>query len=206
MSLVLLDKVGQMAKRRTMLRGWLLWKHNANVQRLKEVDAKYVAALQQRESDQVLQEEQSRAIVADARARVLRECEARESEEVAQYKRALLRQRERLLQMASAWSEQQAEHSVVSAETDEILRHEQRRAAETYMASKSKIDALESAMASQEMAVREAESKLRDVAGMALDCVLDEYCFCRYVCCACENMNLEKTIESYIFAFLASVK
>ena len=96
-----------------------------------------------------------------------------QAEEIAQYKRALLRQRERLLQMASAWSEQQAEHSVVSAETDEILRHEQRRAAETYMASKSKIDALESAMASQEMAVREAESKLRDVAGMALDCVLE---------------------------------
>ena len=182
MSLVLLDKVGEMAKRRTLLRGWLLWKHNANVQRLKEVDAKYVAALQQRESDQVLQEEQSRAIVADAHARVLRECEARESEEVAQYKRALLRQRERLLQMASAWSEQQAEHSVASAETDEILRHEQRRAAETYMASKSKIDALESAMASQEMVVHEAESKLRDVAGMALDCVFDEYCFHECVC------------------------
>ena len=152
-----------------MLRGWLLWKHNANVQRLKEVDAKYVASLQQRESDHVLQEEHSRAIVADARASVMRECEARESQEVAQYKRALLQQRERLLQMASAWSEQQAEHSVVSAETDEMLRLEQKRVAETYMASQSKIDRLESAMASQELAVQEAESKLRDVAGMVLD-------------------------------------
>ena len=152
-----------------MLRGWLLWKHNANVQRLKEVDAKYVASLQQRESDHVLQEEHSRAIVADARASVMRECEARESQEVAQYKRALLQQRERLLQMASAWSEQQAEHSVVSAETDEMLRLEQQRVAETYMASQSKIDQLESAMASQELAVQEAESKLRDVAGMVLD-------------------------------------
>ena len=142
--LVVLEKVCKQAYAKATIRSLQLWKQHVKISSRENIQQK-VHAMQQQAHQQ--------------------------AQEIAQYKRALLRQRERLLQMASAWSEQQAEHSVVSAEADEILRLEQERVAETYMASKSKIDNLESAMASQEMAVQKAESKLRDVEGMVLDCI-----------------------------------
>ena len=65
--------------------------------------------------------------------------------------------------MADAWSKQQAEHSAISDETDEMLRLEQQHSSEAYMASASAIENMESALSAQQAAAQNAELKLRDM-------------------------------------------
>ena len=156
-----------------MLRGLLLWKRNvdkaareaervAGLKRRNELEAEYSTGkqllLEQREQEQVL--------LKDEHTSVLRAREERQEQEVAQYKGALLRQRQRLLQVTNTWSKQQAEHSALSARTDEMLRLEHERAAETNLANSSTVANLENAVAAQQMAAQTAESKLRDMEGM----------------------------------------
>ena len=88
------------------------------------------------------------------------------AQEVAQYKAALLRQRQRLLHMADAWGKQQAEHSALSAETNEMLRLQQKHVEQTHMANANKIANLESTMIARENAAQTAKSKLREMEGM----------------------------------------
>ena len=162
LSLVLLDKVCERSKMREMFRGFRLWKHNIDAQRHIELEAECATATQllkqHRESEEELLRQHSRKMT-DERTRIMRECEARQVQEITHYKSALLRQRQRLLQTADAWSKQQVEHSAISAETDEMLRLGQQRSAEIYMASTNTIKNLEST-------VQNAESKLRDTEGL----------------------------------------
>ena len=186
LSLVLLEKVCEKSNMRAMLRGLLLWKRNvdkaareaervAGLKRRNELEAEYSTGkqllLEQREQEQVL--------LRDEHTSVLREREERREQEVAQYKGALLRQRQRLLEVTNTWSKQQAEHSALSARTDEMLRLEHERAAETNLANSSTVANLENAVAAEQMAVQTAESKLRDMEGMCRVYV--------YVCVFCRS-------------------
>ena len=166
LSLMLLDRVCEKSAMRSKRRCLQRWKRHvdqsardaertATLKYRDELEADYAAALK----------ENSRAM-SEEKASIIRECEARQAQEVAQYKAALGRQRQRLLQMADAWGKQQAEHSALSAETDEVLRLQQQRAGEIHTASASKIVNLESAVAARQNAVQSAESKLRDMEGM----------------------------------------
>ena len=180
-SLMLLDHVCEKCAMRSMRRYLLRWKQHSDrvrrdaerisiSKRRDELEAEYAASkkllLQQhRESEQVLLREQSRAM-RDEHASVMHESAAQQAQEIEQYKKALLRQRQRLLQMASAWSKQQAEHSTLSAETDEMLRAEQQRFADTVLEHSRTVENLESAVASRQVDVETAESKLRDMEGI----------------------------------------
>ena len=166
LSLMLLDRVCEKSAMRSKRRCLQRWKRHVDQSAR---DAERTATLKYRDE---LEAEYSRAM-SEEKASIIRECEARQAQEVAQYKAALGRQRQRLLQMADAWGKQQAEHSALSAETDEMLRLQQQRAAEVHTASASKIVNLESAMAARQNAVRSAELKLRDMEGMlAMMCAI----------------------------------
>ena len=178
---MLLDHVCDKCAMRSMRRYLLRWKQHSDQawrdaerisisKRRDELEAEYAASkkllLQQhRESEQVLLREQSRAM-SDEHASAMHEHAAQQAQEIEQYKKALLRQRQRLLQMASAWSKQQAEHSTLSAETDEMLRAEQQRFADTVLEHSRTVENLESAVASRQVDVETAESKLRDMEGI----------------------------------------
>ena len=184
LSLMLLDRVCEKSAMRSKRRCLQRWKRHvdqsardaertAALKYRDELEAEYATArrflLQQ---EQLFLKENSRAM-SEEKASIIRECEARQAQEVAQYKAALGRQRQRLLQMADAWGKQQAEHSALSAETDEMLRLQQQRAGEIHTASASKIVNLESAVAARQNAVQSAESKLRDMEGMfTMMCVI----------------------------------
>ena len=184
LSLMLLDRVCEKSAMRSKRRCLQRWKRHvdqsardaertATLKYRDELEAEYATArrflLQQ---EQLFLKENSRAM-SEEKANIIRECEARQAQEVAQYKAALGRQRQRLLQMADAWGKQQAEHSALSAETEEMLRLQQQRAAEMHTTSASKIVNLESAMAARQNAVQSAESKLRDMEGMfTMMCVI----------------------------------
>ena len=173
LSLMILERVLEKSTTRTIRRCLSRWKYIskqgarneeqifASKQR-EELQAEYAAAhkllLQQRESDQLLLQEHSREI-NDQLARVVRQCEARESEEVAQYKHALMRQRQTVSQITRAWSKQQSE-------TSEMLQLEQQHVADTFLEQSRVMENLESAMTTREAAAQEAELRLREMEGI----------------------------------------
>ena len=173
LALMMLEHVLEKSVTRTIRRCLLRWKHLSTkaardeervmvFKQRDELQAEYVAAqqllVQQRESDQLLLQERSRAMT-DEHARVMRECESRESQEVAQYKRALLRQRETLSQITSAWSQQQSE-------TNEMLQLEQQQVANTFLEHSHLVENLESEVTTRQVAAQKAELQLRDMEGI----------------------------------------
>ena len=172
LSLVLIDKICDMYTRRTLLRAFLLWKHNA------DIDVNYGIAnnllLNERKSKQQLRMEHSCAMAAS---------EARQAQEVAEYKTALSQQQQNLSQMTGACSNLQAERLALRAEIDEISRLEQQRAADTLLAHSHTVEHLESAVASRQVLVQKAESKVCDMEGMNRYANLSFACFCKIILC-----------------------
>ena len=177
---MLLDRVCEKSAMRSKRRCLQRWKRHvdqsardaertATLKYRDELEAEYATArrflLQQ---EQLFLKENSRAM-SEEKANVIRECEARQAQEVAQYKSALGRQRQRLLQMADTWGKQQAEHSALSAETEEVLRLQQQSVADTFSAHSHQVKRLEGMVEARQDAAQTAESKLREMEGILPD-------------------------------------